>query len=57
MENKDGIKVEGVTFDQNGEVAGLDDAVLDEVSAGVGAGTPDEEDISINIYKCGVAAA
>ena len=52
MENKDGIKVEGVTFDQNGEVAGLDDAVLDDISAGTGVGAPDEENITINGYAC-----
>ena len=45
MEKKDGINVENITFDANGEVAGLDDTTLDTIAAGAGVATnPDADD-------------
>ncbi len=34
MENKPGIDIEKINFDENGEVQILDEALLDEVDAG-----------------------
>ncbi len=36
-EKKDGIEVDNLTFDANGEVVGLSDAVLDDVAGGLRA--------------------
>jgi hypothetical protein len=60
MEKKDGINVENITFDANGEVAGLDDTTLDTIAAGAGVATNPEMDDEWNICwngSCGVVAA
>jgi hypothetical protein len=48
-----GIEVENITFDDKGQVAGLDESVLDEAAGGlasVDAGVNAEA--CINLYKC-----
>lgn len=34
VESKEGIDIKKVTFDENGEVIGLDDTVLGDIAAG-----------------------
>lgn len=35
---KDGVELEQVTFDEKGEVVGLDEEILDDVSGGLSKG-------------------
>lgn len=49
MEKKDGFDVDGLKFGTNGEVTGLSDDLLEQISAGVGAATDGEENTDINV--------
>jgi hypothetical protein len=44
-----GIEVESVTFDSNGEVVGVDEAVLDSVAGGLVA----DNQGCVNGFNCG----
>jgi hypothetical protein len=48
-----GIDVSKVDFDANGEVAGLDDAVLAAISSGTKGADDQPLDTTVNVYKCG----
>ncbi len=45
------VEVDKLSFNENGEVVGLDDQALADVAGGaIGAG--EEEAIDVNIFKC-----
>lgn len=48
VESKEGIDIEKVTFDENGEVVGLDDTVLADISGGLAS----EEEVITNGSGC-----
>ena len=48
---KDGIEVDALTFDSNGEVAGLGDDVLNEIAGGIA-----QEETDTNNTGCGNSA-